>query len=145
MGKQWLVGHGQDSIRVRRNNRLVRGVRLRGYALLGRVALRQCERGHANGQQQRDAKDAPNKRRSNGGANFFFHRRIGCGTTVLAKSAPTWQDIFGNFNYEWTPIITPHFPRAGRRIRILLLLVLEKRACHRRIDHGCRLVIQIPS
>jgi len=64
---------------------------LRGHALFGRVSLRQRERGHADGQQQRAAKDAPNKGRSNSGANLFFHRSVGCGTTVLAKSAPNWQ------------------------------------------------------
>jgi hypothetical protein len=68
--------------------------------LLGRASLCQRERGHADGQQQRDAKDAPNKSRSNGGANLFFHRSVGCGTTVLAESDPNWQDILGIFNYE---------------------------------------------
>lgn len=34
----------------------------------------------------------------------------------FSENRPELARHFWNFNYEWTAIITMHFPRAGRRI-----------------------------
>jgi len=63
----------------------------------------------------------------------------------FSEKRPELAIIFANLNYEWTPRITLHFPRASDLVFVFLLsLVLEEGACHRRIDYCCRLVIPIP-